>query len=58
MRLVMPTQATAQKRVTNEQVTEALRSLDDSMRNLEKVVLHPGESQTGTAPKSEKTPEK
>jgi hypothetical protein len=40
------------KAVTNEQVNEALRSLDESINKLEKVVLPPGKSQNETNQKT------
>jgi hypothetical protein len=44
-----------QKVVTNDQVSSALRSLDDSVRKLEKAVLRPEKSQNDTRPSLEKS---
>jgi hypothetical protein len=52
MRELMATEGTARKRVTNDEVTHALRSLDDSIQKLEKVVLHPEKPQSGVPAKA------
>lgn len=58
MRIEMPGQGTATKRLTTEQVAETLRSLDESIQKLEKVVLHSDKSQKETLAKSEKSSQK
>ena len=45
----------AQKVVTNDQVSSALRSLDDSVRKLEKAVLRTDKSQNDTRPALKKS---
>ena len=52
MRTAMPTQGTAPKRVTDEQVDDAIRSLDEAVSKLKKAVLRPDKSQSDTPAKS------
>jgi hypothetical protein len=58
MKELMASEGAARKRVTNDEVTNALRSLDDSIQKLEKVVLRPEKSQNGTGSKEESAPKK
>lgn len=58
MRLAMPASGTAPKRLTNEEVTETLRSLDESVRKLENVVLRGDKSQAETPRKTDQSDKK
>jgi hypothetical protein len=58
MREFVATASTSRKRVTNQAVTYALRSLDSSVQRLERVVLRPEKAQSKTARKSENAPKR
>jgi len=56
MRQLVATEVTGRNRVANKAVTYALRSLDDSILKLERVVLRPEKARNGPAPKWEIAP--